>query len=441
MAVKPSHILGMNARYRYTKMNPSSAKKYGFSKLLTKELLEANNIPTAKVYHIFNSVHDLNDISWETIPTPFVIKPASGSAGKGVWIIKSKLPNKEEWLNQENLTLSKQDIELHVQNILDGEFSTWGSEHKAIVEEMIPPHPGLAKYAYKGTPDIRVVVFNSVPVMAMTRIPTPESQGRANLDKGAIALGIDMATGVTTYGLYGKSEQISHFPNSKKKVNGIIIPMWNQVLETAVKAANAAGYVFMGADLFIHPERGPMIVELNGFPGLSIQMANRAGLKKRLDRVEGIDVRNAQHGVKISQALFAESFADKIITEEGTPIISMYPHIEVYDDANKLHNIAAVVDTKRDRSIISEQFADELGLVDLDDLLFRQQEALEGKLPVVSVSIKLKNRKIDTAMMVSKRLNKTKHKVELGKRDLQGFLISTSDESWFIFHNLHQLIY
>lgn len=427
MAVKSSHILGMNARYRYTKMNPGSAKQYGFSKLLTKQLMEHEGIPAARLYHIFNSSSELNAINWQSIPTPFVIKPASGSAGKGVWIIKNKVDNKEEWMNQENTIVTKQDIELHIRNILDGEFSTWGSDHQAIVEEMIPSHPTLAKFSYKGTPDIRVIVFNSVPIMAMTRIPTQESQGRANLDKGALGLGIDMATGATTYGLYGKSERITHFPKTKKKVNGILVPQWTKLLETAVAAANAAGFVFMGADLFIHPDRGPMIVELNGFPGLSIQLANRAGLKKRLDRVEGLEVRNASHGVKIAQALFAESFADKINIEEGTPIISLRPTVEVFDDKNKSHSVLAVVDTKRDRSIISEEFADQLGLVDIDDLLFRQQEALEGKLPVVSVSIKIKNLKVETAMMVSKRLNKTKHKLELGKRDLQGFLLGTSD--------------
>lgn len=427
MAIKPSHILGMNARYRYTKMNPKSARRYGFSKLETKELLQEHNITTAKIYHIFTSLNDLDQVNWETIPTPFVIKPASGSAGKGVWIIKDKIADKEIWINQENQRLTKKDINLHVTNILDGEFSTWGSAHKAIVEEMIPVHPSLAKFSYKGTPDIRVIVFNSVPVMAMARIPTKESEGRANLDKGAIGLGIDIATGVTTYGLYGKSNHITHFPNTKKKVNGIIIPQWQEVLETAVKAANAAGFVFMGADLFIHPDRGPMIVELNGFPGLSIQMANKAGLKRRLERVEGIEVRNAQHGVKIAQALFAESFADKVQTEEAIPIIPLRPTVEVFDDKNKLHLTSSMIDTKRGRSIISEEFADQLGLVDLDDLLFRQQEALEGKLPVVSVSFKIKNKKVNTAMMVSKRLNKTKHKVELGRQDLQGFLIGTTE--------------
>ncbi len=360
MPVKPSHILGMNGRYRYTKLNPGSARQYGFSKLKTKELLKENNIPSAEIYYIFNSSKSLETVNWATIPTPFVIKPVSGSAGKGVWIIKSKVLNKLEWLNQDGELLKEEDLNLHVYNILDGEFSTWGSEHQALVEEMIVAHPSLAKYAYRGTPDIRVIVFNSVPVMAMMRVPTPESEGKANLDKGAIGLGIDMATGVTTYGVKGKSEFISLIPNTKKKVNGILIPMWSQALEIAVKAANAAGFIFMGADMFIHPEKGPMIVELNGFPGLSIQLANRTGLKRRLDRVEGLEIRNPQHGVKIAQALFAESFADKIKVEEGLQIISTDPTLGIQDERKKIHFFPAIANTGRFRSVISESIAEDL---------------------------------------------------------------------------------
>ncbi len=423
MATKPSHILGMNARYRYTSLNPSSAKRYGFSKLRTKKLLEEHHLPTAAIYQIFDHVDQLDQVIWENIPVPFVIKPASGSAGKGIWVITKKIPDQKTWVDSDGEEVSEQDLKLHTRNILDGEFSTWGSDHKALIEEMIVSHPKLAKYSYRGTPDIRVIVFNSVPVMAMIRLPTRESHGRANLDKGALGLGIDLATGVTTYGLRGKAERISRFPYSKRKVNGIIIPHWKKVLETAVEAANVAGYTFMGADMFVHEERGPIIVELNGFPGLSIQLANRAGLKKRIDRVEGLEVRDAVHGVKIAQALFAESFADKIKAEEGLLIISNRPTIGVMDDHKKPHTIQAMSNTGRSRSVISEALAEELGLVDLEDLLWRQQEGIEGKLPVVEVSFKLKNLVITTGMIVSKRLNKTAHKVELGRRDLQGFLI------------------
>jgi len=418
----------MNARYYYTKLNPSSAKAFGFSKIKTKELLAKHDIPTAAVFHIFSSREDLETIEWENIPLPFVIKPASGSAGKGILIIKKWDSNNNVWINHDGEPLEKADLLLHVGNILDGEFSTWGSTHQAIVEEMITAHPTLAKLAYHGTPDIRVVIFNSVPVMAMARIPTKESDGRANLDKGAIGLGIDIATGITTYGIYGKGHPISHFPDSKKKVNGIRIPYWNKALEITVKAANAAGYNFMGADVFIHGEKGPMIVELNGFPGLSIQLANRTGLKKRLERVEGIEVRNAEHGVKIGQALFAESFADEIIAKEGLKIIQTREHINVLDENEKYHDILAFVDTKRFRSAISQELAEDLGLLDYDDLLWQQQEVVEGKLPVVEVTMQIKDKKITTAMLVTKRLNKGRHRVELGRKDLEGFLVGTENE-------------
>ena len=292
---------------------------------------------------------------------------------------------------------------------------------------MIPSHPSLAKFSYGGTPDIRVIVFNSVPIMAMARIPTKESNGKANLDQGAIAVGIDMASGVTIHGIYGKKKIIKTFPKSKKKVRGIMIPQWTQVLETAVRAANVAGYEYMGADLFIHPEKGPMIVELNGYPGLSIQIANDAGLKKRLERVEGLEVRNAQHGVKIAQALFANILIDESKIGEITPIISYRPAIKAYDDKRKLHNVDALINTSRYRSAISQELAEELGHYDIEDLLWRQKE-IEGSVPVIEIKIKINDQIIKTAMVVIKRLNRTSHKIELGRKDVQGFLVGDSEE-------------
>lgn len=422
MPIKPSHILGMNARYYYTKLNPSSARSYGFSKLKTKKLLAEHNLPTAKIYHTVQNLQELDELQWNNLPIPFVVKPASGSAGKGIILITRKKKSEEVWYDEKGNALQKDDLLLHITNILDGEFSTWGSNHKAIIEEMIIGHPEITKYAYKGTPDLRIIVFNSVPVMAMVRIPTPESEGKANLDQGAIALGLDMATGLTTYGLYGKSKRIVRFPKSGKKIAGIKIPYWKESLLLAVKAAQAAGYMFMGADIFIQENTGPMIVELNGFPGLSIQLANQAGLKRRLERVEGIDVRNAEHGVKIAQALFAENFSDAEKAEDGLKIIPTNPKVTVYDDRRKKHQTSALVNTARLRSAISEQLAHRLGLFDPDDLLW-QQESLEGKIPVIEASIILGEKRKKTAMLVSKKLNKGKYRIELGRKDTQGFLI------------------
>jgi alpha-L-glutamate ligase-like protein len=427
MATKPSHILGMNGRNAYTKQNSAKAKHYGFSKLRTKDLLITNDIPTAELYHTFDNIEDLENVNWETIPVPFVIKPASGSAGKGIWVIDGKVQDQLMWINNDKKKISIDELNLHISNILDGEFSTWGKQHRAIIEEKVTAHPTLAKHSYQGTPDIRVIVFNSVPVMAMLRLPTKESTGRANLDKGAYGVGIDMATGITTSAIKGKNDIVTHFDQSNRKVNGILIPQWNKVLEIAAESALAAGYHFMGADIFISAEHGPMIVELNGFPGLSIQMANRAGLKRRLQRVEGLEVRDAQHGVKIAKALFAEHFADQIKVDEGLVIIPTRPDVTVYGDQKQKQSVPALVNTGRNRSAISEDLAEQLGLVDLEDLLWRQQEGIEGKVPVVEVTYILKGHKIKTAMVVTKRLNRTKYKVEIGRKDSQGFLIGAEE--------------
>ncbi len=428
MPVKPSHILGMNSRYYYTKLNPPEARQYGFSKLKTKKLLIENNIPTAQIYHIVSHLDEVEDLDLKSIPTPFVIKPASGSAGKGILLVKKYLEKKQVFLDHEKNELTEDNLKLHLTNILSGEYNTWGSSYQAIIEEFVESHPTLAKLAYRGTPDIRVIVFNSVPVMAMARIPTKESKGKANLELGAIGLGIDMATGTTTYATFGKKKIITHFPQYKrKKVNGIKIPFWKKTLLTAVKAANAAGYVFMGADIFIHPEKGPMIVELNGFPGLSIQIVNRAGLKRRLERVEDLFVRDAEHGVKIAQALFAEMLPDKFRAEEGLIIIPNFITIDVKDDERKKHPVKAMVNTGRFRSAISRELATKLGLADYDDLLW-QQQTLEGKVPVIEVDFYLKGRLIKSAMVLSKKLDRKRHKIEIGRKDLGGFLIGEGEE-------------
>jgi len=428
MPIKPSHILGMNARYYYTKLNSPHARAFGFSKLKTKKLLQENQIPTAELYHVFENFSDLESVIWENIPCPFVIKPASGSAGKGVLVIIKRVPNKLEWLDNEKRKVTIDDLNLHVQNILDGEYSTWGNKHVGLVEEMIVSHPTLRKLAFSGTPDLRVIVFNSVPIMAEARIPTHESNGKANLDLGAVGLGIDMATGTTTSAIQGKKKYITHFPNSKRKVSGIVIPQWREALLMAVKAANAAGYMFMGADLFIHETKGPMVVELNGFPGLSIQLANKAGLKRRIERVEGIEVRNAEHGVRIAQALFAEQFIDKTRAEKGLTIISNLPNIEVRGDGGRLEEVAALVNTGKTASSISRKLAGELGLLDYDDLLWQQQEVTEGKVPVVEIEFHLKGEVVKTAMAVVNRLNRKKYQVELGRKDIKQFLIGEIEE-------------
>ena len=151
------------------------------------------------------------------------------------------------------------------------------------VEERIKIHKIFRKYAFQGTPDVRVIVFNKVPIMAMLRLPTKESHGKANLHQGAVGVGIDMATGITTYGVV-HSQPIRYLPGTKRKLNGIKIPFWNEILRLSVRIQEVIPSLgFLGVDFVIDRERGPMVLELNARPGLSIQIANRAGLRRRLN--------------------------------------------------------------------------------------------------------------------------------------------------------------
>lgn len=422
--VQEKDVLGMNARNQlFVPLNSPRAVAICKSKYATKLLLQSKNIPTATIYGILGTNEDVDDFDWGKLEKDFVIKPTNGHAGKGVVAFRTQQPDGEHWTDVTGKVWSLDDIKLHARDILSGQYSTHGSNHNIIIEERIPIHPKLLKYTYKGTPDIRVIVFNSVPVMAMLRLPTEESEGRANVSQGAIAVGVDIATGITTSGIAHKSQPIQYLPNTKLKLNGVQVPFWEKALTTAVEAARAAELTFTGIDLFVHKEKGPMVVELNAYPGLAIQLANRAGLRRRLERVEDLNVLSADHGVRIGQALFAEHFADKITAKGNIPVIETLEEVTVFGDGEKEVETTAFINTGRFRTAIASSLAKELDLIDVDDLLWFQQVAGEGKRPVIELEFMLKDKKIETSAIVSKKLNTANQKIEIGRKDLVGFMI------------------
>lgn len=428
--VNASHILGMNARVQqYTSLNSPAAKKYGFSKLRAKKFLAKHGIPVPKLYAEIDSKEELRDFDWKSVSSSFALKPANGSAGSGIIVFESR--KGDTWYDVNGKEYDEDDLDLHASDILDGQYSTWGSSPRVLVEERVPIHPDLAEYGQLGTPDIRVIVYRKIPIMAMVRLPTEASKGRANLHQGAIALGIDFGTGKTTkgvsgsiaYSTFGNRKLLSYFPDTNTPVGGIEIPFWNDVLKTAVRVANATGLVYLGCDIFLHPEKGPMVAEVNAFPGLSIQLANDAGLRKRLERIEGVQARNVSHAVKIGQTLFAENYPSLAAGEIDRPILSPKENVIVYGDDGKKEEVECLVNTGRFRSIIAEKLATQLELNEPHDLLWKQKEDEEGKIPVVEAKIKIKDRFVTSSFLVSKRLNSKKHDIELGRKDLVGFLI------------------
>ena len=58
------------------------------------------------------------------------------------------------------------------------------------------------------------------------------------------------------------------------------------MLLMAARTFEMAGLGYLGVDLVIDHERGPLLLEMNARPGLAIQIANRAGLYGRLKCVD-----------------------------------------------------------------------------------------------------------------------------------------------------------
>ncbi|OGV89384.1 hypothetical protein A2Z41_03955, partial [Microgenomates group bacterium RBG_19FT_COMBO_39_10] len=307
--INVGNVLGLNARNRlFLSSNKKEGRKIADSKLQTKRFLRRAGLPTPRILATFYNSAKINEFAWETLPDNFVLKPSKGFGGQGVLIVKRKAKWAGEWYLMDGSLIGTQDLRFHALEILAGRFSLHNTPDVAFIEERIKIQKMFAKYVWHGTPDIRVIIFNKVPVTAMLRLPTKGSRGRSNLHQGAIGVGVGLATGITTNGVLN-GRFIKFIPETKRKINGLKIPQWDKILTLAVRAQEAVPSLgYFGVDIVLDKERGPMILELNARPGLEIQNANLAPLKKRLERIEGLEIKDAEHGVRIAKALFAERF-------------------------------------------------------------------------------------------------------------------------------------
>lgn len=286
--LKALGVLGMNQRNHRYIARYNSRRHYPVvdNKLLTKNLALEFQLTTPDLIGVIESQHDvfeLPDMLREH--RGFCIKPAKGSGGKGILVITDSRDGKFQKPSGEWLTES--DIKRHVSNILAGLFSLGGTTDAAMIETLLVPSKALAPYSYQGVPDIRVIVFRGIPVMAMVRLACAASNGKANLHQGAIGVGVDIATGRAINAVQ-KNRVVEMHPDTGVSFSNLIIPHWDELLALACACHEISGLGYVGVDLVIDEHRGPTLLELNARPGLTIQVANAAGLLPRLQRVEAL---------------------------------------------------------------------------------------------------------------------------------------------------------
>ncbi|MDD2556989.1 MAG: alpha-L-glutamate ligase-like protein [Desulfuromonadaceae bacterium] len=296
-------ILGMNARnINYiARYNPRKLYPLVDDKLKTKKLAERHGIPAPKLHFVVREQHRLRTIEQRLLNlSGFAIKPAKGSGGKGILVIVARKEGK--FITTSGTSLGIDHVKRHISNILAGLYSLAGTPDVAIIEELIEFSDLFRGYSYQGVPDIRIVVFRGYPVMAMLRLATRISNGKANLHQGAIGVGLNICTGTSLKAVQYSMPMTIH-PDTGNTLEHISIPRWGEILLLAARCYDMTGLGYIGADIVLDGTNNPLLLELNARPGLAIQIANGHGLLPRLRNIEGLKRRHESAQARVNYIL------------------------------------------------------------------------------------------------------------------------------------------
>jgi alpha-L-glutamate ligase-like protein len=283
--LREAGVLGVNGRNAEFILIHNMRRFYPLAddKLRTKRVAEAAGIAVPTLYAVIEAPHETLGLSDRLgAYTDFVVKPAGGSGGDGIMVIAGRI--KDMYRTAGGNIVTDGELRHHVNGIISGIYSLGGQPDKCLIEYRVQFDPVFEAVSFEGVPDIRIVVFLGVPVMAMVRLPTRMSKGRANLHQGAIGAGIDIATGRTLTAVW-RNAVVEEHPDTATPVSGITVPHWHDLLVLAARSFELSRLGYQGIDIVLDKDRGPMVLELNARPGLNIQIANRAGLRPRLERV------------------------------------------------------------------------------------------------------------------------------------------------------------
>lgn len=289
--LREAGVLGLNERNAefIMRLNPRRFYPRVDDKELTKKLALEAGMPVPELYGVIgsqSSVRRFMDIVEDR--ESFVIKPARGSGGDGIVVIVGRSKRKTaSFRTASGLLINAAELEHHISNIVGGQYSLSGNPDTALIEYCVRFDPLFADVSYQGVPDIRVIVYRGYPVMSMVRLPTRNSDGKANLHQGAVGAGIDLSTGRTLKGVLG-NDVVDEHPDTGALISGLYIPKWDFILQASARSSEVTGLGYVGVDMVIDKDRGPLILEMNARPGLNIQIANATGLTHRIRRIDEI---------------------------------------------------------------------------------------------------------------------------------------------------------
>lgn len=286
-ALNKMGIMGMNQRNiaYISRYNPRRLYPLVDDKLETKRIALEAGVTVPELIGVIEYQHQVAGLLEIIKDWPgFCIKPAKGSGGKGIVVIVDH--DSKNFLKPSGHPESIYDLERHVSNILAGLFSLGGKPDVAVIEALINFDDEVFHgFSYEGVPDSRVIVFKGFPVMAMMRLSTEASDGKANLHQGAVGVGLDINTGRAVRAVQF-NQPVRYHPDTGRDLFELEVPNWEHLLNLSSSCYEMSGMGYIGTDMVLDKQHGPMLLELNARPGLAIQTANGAGLMPRVRKIE-----------------------------------------------------------------------------------------------------------------------------------------------------------
>ena len=312
-------IMGINRRNADFVLKYNKRHLYPIvdDKIITKQRAIEAGIRVPEMYGVISTekeIEKLDSIIGEH--NDFVIKPAQGAGGDGILVIADRFEGRYKTVSGK--IVSHDEIEYQLSSILTGLYSLGGHRDRALIEYRVKPDPIFKSISYEGVPDIRIIVLMGYPVMAMLRLPTRQSNGKANLHQGAIGVGVDLATGITLKGTW-LNNKISKHPDTANAVDGVQLPNWDGFMKLAAGCYELCGLGYIGVDMVLDQDKGPLILELNARPGLNIQIANDCGLALRTNAIEAHIAEMQKKGIQETpeeRVRFSQQAFGHVVTTE-----------------------------------------------------------------------------------------------------------------------------
>lgn len=287
LLARRAQVYGINRRNLALVYPNNDRRHYPLAddKLLAKERFRAAGVPAPETLAVCEGLFAVPGVV-EALRgrSQFVVKPACGAGGGGILVVGAWDAGAGHWRRAGGEPLTPLTLGRHLADVVFGVHSSQ-LEDRAFVERRVEPHPLFAALWGDGLCDVRVITLRAAPVMAMIRVPTAESGGRANLHQGGLGIAVDLATGRTSRALH-RGRPVERHPESGAPLLGLELPAWPAVLDAARRAAAAVPLGYLGVDVVVDRAARPLVLEINARPGLEIQNVNGRGLGPALAAAE-----------------------------------------------------------------------------------------------------------------------------------------------------------